>query len=173
MKTFRLEDRVRPNIAELIPYSSARNEYSGQDAIFFDANENPYNRPYNRYPDPLHTELRKKLSGLKGVEVDRIFAGNGSDEAIDLLIRAFCIPGTDNIIAPEPSYGMYEVCASINDIKVHKVLLDNDFSLNSKNILQAADENSKLIFICSPNNPTGNSFDEKDVLYLLEKFREL
>jgi histidinol-phosphate aminotransferase len=171
MKTFRLEDIVRPNIADLVPYSSARNEYSGQDAIFFDANENPFNRPYNRYPDPLHTELRKKVSVLKGVEANRIFVGNGSDEAIDLLIRAFCIPGNDHIVVPEPSYGMYEVCASINDVKVYKVLLNNDFSLDQEKILQAAQKNTKLIFICSPNNPTGNSFDNKDVLYLLEKFK--
>ena len=173
MKTFRLEDIVRPNIADLVPYSSARNEYSGKDAIFFDANENPFNRPYNRYPDPQHTALKKSVCSLKGVDTNRIFVGNGSDEAIDLLIRAFCVPGNDHIIVPEPSYGMYEVCASINDIKVYKVLLNNDFSLNPKKIIQAARENSKLIFICSPNNPTGNSFSEHDILYLLEKFRGL
>jgi len=170
MKTFRLDEIVRPNIAHLIPYSSARNEYSGQDAIFFDANENPFNRPYNRYPDPFHTDLKKKISGLKGVEVSRIFAGNGSDEAIDLLIRAFCIPGIDHIVVPKPSYGMYEVCASINDVKVHKVLLNNDFSLNPEKILQITNKNSKLIFICSPNNPTGNSFADDDILYLLKEF---
>jgi len=170
MNMFKIDDFVRPNIAELTPYSSARNEYSGKDAVFFDANENPFNRPFNRYPDPLHTELRKKISGLKGVEIDRIFAGNGSDEAIDLLIRAFCIPGKDHIVVPEPSYGMYEVCAAINDVKVIKVLLNSDFNLDPDRILHMVNNHSKMIFICSPNNPTGNSFAEKDLLYLLKKF---
>ncbi|KPK84119.1 MAG: hypothetical protein AMS27_10830 [Bacteroides sp. SM23_62_1] len=173
MNRFRLEDIVRPNIAELKPYSSARNEYSGQDAIYFDANENPFNRPYNRYPDPLHTELKKKISVLKSIGVDQIFAGNGSDEAIDLLIRAFCIPGKDQIIVPEPSYGMYEVCASVNDIMVQKVLLKSDFSLNTEDVLRSAGQYTKLLFICSPNNPTGNSFNENDVLLIVKKFKGL
>jgi histidinol-phosphate aminotransferase len=170
MKIFRPEDIIRPNIAELTPYSSARIEYSGKDAIFFDANENPFNRPYNRYPDPLHTDLKEKVSGLKGVEVDQIFVGNGSDEGIDLLIRAFCIPGNDQIVLPEPSYGMYEVCASVNDVRVIKVLLNSDFNLDPDRILHVVNNHTKLIFICSPNNPTGNSFAEKDILYLLKKF---
>lgn len=165
------EKLLRKNILNLVPYSSARMEYSGQEARYFDANENPYNRPYNRYPDPLQTELKNKLSGIKGVKSDQIFTGNGSDEVIDLLIRAFCEPGTDHIIMPEPSYGMYEVCARINDTGIKKALLKPDFNLDTSLILDLVNEKTKLIFLCSPNNPTGNSFAESDILKIIQNFR--
>jgi histidinol-phosphate aminotransferase len=168
MKGF--EKLLRSNIADLVPYSSARQEYSGRDAVYFDANENPYNIPYSRYPDPFQSELKTKLSQIKGISADRIFTGNGSDEIIDLLIRAFCEPGRDSILLPEPTYGMYEVCARINDVSVIKVLLKQDFSLDPEAIIREADAGTKIIFICSPNNPTSNSFDEKDIIRILRGF---
>jgi len=164
------EKFLRKNISELIPYSSARKEYSGPAAMYFDANENPYNKPYNRYPDPLQSELKEKLSKIKGVKSEQIFTGNGSDEIIDLLIRAFCEPGKDNIIVPEPSYGMYEVCAQINNVGVRKALLKPDFSLDTSTILSLADETTKLTFLCSPNNPTGNLFACSDIIKVLKDF---
>ena len=168
-----LEKLLRKNILELVPYSSARMEYSGKDARYFDANENPYNSPFNRYPDPLHSELRKKLSVVKRVKSEQIFIGNGSDEAIDLLIRAFCEPGKDQIIMPEPSYGMYEVCARINDAGIKKALLKTDFNLDPSRILDLADKNTKLVFLCSPNNPTANSFAGSDILKILQNFHSV
>ena len=162
---------LRPNIASLKPYSSARDEFSGADAMFFDANENPFNAPYNRYPDPYQTELKKKIGVMKGISAENIFLGNGSDEAIDLLFRAFCIPGKDNVVSIDPTYGMYQVAADINDVEVKKVLLKPDFSLDVDGLLSAADENTKLIFICSPNNPTANAFNEDDVLKVVTSFR--
>jgi histidinol-phosphate aminotransferase len=138
--------------------------------MYFDANENPYNIPYNRYPDPLQSELKMKLSLIKGVESEQIFTGNGSDEIIDLLIRAFCEPSRDNILIPEPSYGMYEVCARINDVVIKKALLRQDFNLDTSLILSLADERTKMIFICSPNNPTANSFKESDIIRILLNF---
>jgi len=164
------EKLLRENILNLVPYSSARTEYSGWDARYFDANENPYNSPYNRYPDPLQVKLKEKLSAIKGVKPEQIFTGNGSDEVIDLLIRAFCVPGKDNIIMPEPSYGMYEVCARVNDINIKKALLKSDFNLDTQVILDLVNEKTKLIFICSPNNPTGNSYAESDILMILQNF---
>ena len=164
------EKLLRKNIKELVPYSSARKEYSGPAATYFDANENPYNRPYNRYPDPLQSELREKLSKIKDIKSEQIFTGNGSDEIIDLMIRAFCEPGKDNIIVPEPSYGMYEVCAQINNVGVRKSLLKPDFSLDTSAILSLADETTKLIFLCSPNNPTGNLFACPDIIKILKDF---
>jgi histidinol-phosphate aminotransferase len=166
----KLEKLLRKNIIDLNPYSSARHEYSGRDAMYFDANENPYNIPYNRYPDPLQSELKMKLSLIKGVESEQIFTGNGSDEIIDLLIRAFCEPSRDNILIPEPSYGMYEVCARINDVVIKKALLRQDFNLDTSLILSLADERTKMIFICSPNNPTANSFKESDIIRILLNF---
>lgn len=168
-----LKSLIRKNIRELVPYSSAREEYNGTDAIFLDANENPFNTPLNRYPDPLHQNLRKKLAGILGTRTEQIFLGNGSDEAIDLLIRAFCEPGIDNIISIDPSYGMYEVCANINAVEIRKVLLAEDFQLNTEALLNIADENSKLMILCSPNNPTANLLNKKDVLYLIDNFNGL
>lgn len=167
----RLEDLVRPNIKALAPYSSARNEYNGHVAhVFLDANENPYNKPLNRYPDPLQLELKEQLARLKGVKASRIFLGNGSDEAIDLLYRCFCRPGTDNVVAIEPTYGMYKVCADINDVEYRKVLLDNQFQTTADELLNATDVNTKLIWICSPNNPTGNIIKRDVIENVLRRF---
>ncbi len=161
---------VRPNIRQLKPYSSAREEYKGEKAIFLDANENPYNAPYNRYPDPLQTNLKKKISELKNISTNQLFLGNGSDEAIDLLIRTFCVPGEDSIITADPTYGMYKVCADINDIKVQEISLTPDFQPDTETILKNADKNTKIIMLCSPNNPTGNSFERSKVLKILDEF---
>ena len=169
MKT--LEQLIRPNIRSLKPYSSARDEYSGEEAVFLDANENPFNKPYNRYPDPYQRKLKAKIAGLKNITADRIFLGNGSDEAIDLAFRAFCEPGVDNVISIDPTYGMYNVAADINNIEVRKVKLTQDFELDVDALLDAADDNSKLLFICSPNNPTGNSFQGKDIVKIIEEFK--
>ncbi|MFP4059765.1 MAG: histidinol-phosphate transaminase [Bacteroidota bacterium] len=162
---------LRDNIRKLKPYSSAREEYTGNEAVFLDANENPYNIPLNRYPDPLQKGLKKAISAIKNVSEENIFLGNGSDEAIDLLIRIFCEPGIDNVLGVDPSYGMYEVCAAINNVEYRKVLLTGNFQPDVGKITQVADENSKLLFLCSPNNPTGNLFDENIVKSLLETFR--
>jgi histidinol-phosphate aminotransferase len=167
-----LQQLVRPNIWSLAPYSSARDEYSGHEAhVFLDANESPYNNPLNRYPDPLQRELKDCLSQLKGVPAASIFLGNGSDEAIDLLYRCFCEPGRDNVVAIEPTYGMYRVCADINDVEYRPVLLDEHFQMKAQNLLQACDEHTKLIWICSPNNPTGNSMDRDEVLQVIDSFQ--
>ena len=165
-----LSSLLRPNIASLKPYSSARDEFSGADALFFDANENPFNAPYNRYPDPYQSELKKKIGSVKGISPENIFLGNGSDEAIDLLFRAFCIPGKDNVVSIDPTYGMYQVAADINDVEVRKVLLGNNFELDVEGLLNAADENTKMLFICSPNNPTANVFREEDMIDVLNGF---
>lgn len=152
-----LDKLVRPNIGRLTPYSSARNEFTGSATVFLDANENPFNEPYNRYPDPLQRAVKERLAALKGVRPDNIFLGVGSDEGIDLAYRIFCRPGIDNVVAIAPSYGMYEVCADINDVEYRKVPLDVDFCFAPAELLAATDENTKLIWICSPNNPTGNA----------------
>ena len=168
MKT--LQELTRPNIWALKPYSSARDEYQGKSAsVFLDANENPYNGPNNRYPDPLQWDLKKSLSRLKGVAPERIFLGNGSDEAIDLVFRAFCEPREDNVVAIEPTYGMYLVCAEINEVEYRKVLLDEHFQFSADKILNAADEHTKLIFLCSPNNPTGNDLNHSEIERLLHR----
>ncbi len=161
---------VRKNIASLVPYSSARDEYKGEDAVFLDANENPFNSPLNRYPDPHQQKLKLLISELKQVPAKSIFLGNGSDEAIDLLIRAFCEPGKDNIISIKPTYGMYKVCADINNVEFREVLLDGNFQADTAGLLGKADNNSKLMFLCSPNNPTSNSLNRKDLLLLIESF---
>lgn len=167
-----LERLVRPNIWSLAPYSSARDEYSGKEAhVFLDANENPYNAPYNRYPDPLQRELKGLLEKVKGVPADMIFLGNGSDEAIDLPYRIFCEPGRDNVVAIAPTYGMYKVCADINDIEYREVLLDDDYQMQAEKVLAACDEHTKIIWICSPNNPTGNSLDRDEILKVIEGFQ--
>lgn len=169
MKT--LKELTRPNIWELAPYSSARNEYSGHAAhVFLDANENPYNAPLNRYPDPMQVEIKKVLARIKGVSDGQIFLGNGSDEAIDLVYRCFTRPGTDNVVAIEPTYGMYKVCADINDVEYRPVLLDENFGMSSDKMLAACDGNTKVIWICSPNNPTGNSIDRNEIMKVLEGF---
>jgi histidinol-phosphate aminotransferase len=166
MMSTNINKLLRENIRKLVPYSSARSEYTGTGAVLLDANENPFNEPLNRYPDPMQTDLKQKLAAMKGVQTDQIFVGNGSDEAIDLLYRIFCEPGQDNVVSISPTYGMYQVCADINDIEVKKALLNDDFSLNSEALKQAYNKNTKLLFICTPNNPTSNSFDKDDILEL-------
>ena len=167
-----LKALCRKNIWDLAPYSSARNEYAGHQAhVFLDANENPYNSPLNRYPDPLQETVKEALSKVKGVPAENIFLGNGSDEAIDLPYRIFCRPGKDNAVAIEPTYGMYKVCADINDVEYRPVLLDEDFQIMSAKLLDACDENTKLIWICSPNNPTGNLIPRNTIEEVLEKFQ--
>ena len=165
-----LQSLVRPNIWNLQPYSSARSEFQGTATVFIDANENPWNPPYNRYPDPLQRTLKARIAEVKGVPEASIFTGNGSDEAIDLLLRIFCEPGVDNIVAIDPSYGMYQVAADINNVACRKVLLRTDFSLDVDALLAAADAQTKLIFLCSPNNPTGNSLDRQEMVRLLHTF---
>ena len=166
-----LKELTRPNVWALKPYSSARDEYSGVEAsVFLDANENPYNTPNNRYPDPLQRELKALIAPLKGVKEENIFLGNGSDEAIDLIFRAFCRPGVDNVVAIDPTYGMYQVCADVNDVEYRKMLLDVYYQFKASSLLSAIDENTKAIFICSPNNPTGNSLCRKEIESLLKRF---
>lgn len=167
----KLQELTRKNVWELKPYSSARDEYSGVEAsVFLDANENPYNTPINRYPDPLQHELKSLIAPIKGVTTEQIFLGNGSDEAIDLLFRAFCNPGVDNVVAIEPTYGMYKVCADVNDVEYRKVLLNDTFDLDAKELLAKTDHNTKLIFICSPNNPTGNALNRQQIDIVLDRF---
>lgn len=166
-----LEQLVRPNILALKPYSSARDEFGGSGAkVFLDANENPYNTPFNRYPDPLQRELKLRLGAVKGVAAENIFLGNGSDEPIDLAYRCFTRPGIDNVVAIEPTYGMYKVCADINDVEYRTVLLDDTFQTTADRLLAACDKNTKLIWICSPNNPTGNNIDRQEIIKTLEGF---
>ena len=166
-----LQQLTRPNIWRLEPYSSARDEYSGKEAhVFLDANENPYNGPYNRYPDPLQRELKALISKVKGVPAHCIFLGNGSDEAIDLVYRCFTEPKKDNVVAIEPTYGMYKVCADINDVEYRKVLLTENFQMKADNVLAACDENTKVIWICTPNNPSGNDIDRGEIEKVLEGF---
>lgn len=169
MKT--LEQLTRPNIWRLAPYSSARDEYSGKEAhVFLDANENPYNKPFNRYPDPLQRELKKEIAKVKRVPEENIFLGNGSDEAIDLPYRIFCRPGIDNVVAIEPTYGMYRVCADTNDVEYRPVMLDDKYQMDADKVLAACDANTKLIWICSPNNPTGNNIDREQIEKVLNGF---
>lgn len=164
---------LRKNIRSLVPYSSARDEYDGEEAVFLDANENPYNAPYNRYPDPHQKKLKERIADLKKVRPEQIFLGNGSDEAIDLLIRAFCEPHVDNIISIRPTYGMYKVCADINGVEYRESLLTIEYQADVKSILALADERSKLLFLCSPNNPTSNSLRREDILHLTRSFKGL
>ena len=166
-----LEKLVRPNIWALAPYSSARDEYSGHEAhVFLDANENPYNTPYNRYPDPLQRELKSALKKVKGMPEENIFLGNGSDEAIDLAYRVFCNPGVDNVVAIAPTYGMYKVCADINDVEYRTVLLDEHYQFSADKLLAACDAHTKIIWLCSPNNPTGNSLNRDEMLKVVDSF---
>ena len=169
-----LQELTRPNIWSLAPYSSARNEYAGREAhVFLDANENPYNTPYNRYPDPLQLELKAALSKVKGIPSENIFLGNGSDEPIDLVYRCFCEPSVDNVVAIEPTYGMYKVCADINNTEYRPVLLDEQFQITADKLLAATDQHTKLIWLCSPNNPTGNSLHREEILKVIEAFEGL
>jgi len=175
MKSIDFENLVRTNILRLKPYSSARKEFTGEARIFLDANENSFGSPLsdglNRYPDPLQLAVKEVLTGILDVDVEEIFLGNGSDEAIDLLFRIFCEPRTDNIIICPPTYGMYEVSADINDVEVRRVPLTADFELDVPSILSTVDSTTKIIFVCSPNNPTGNAMKRGDMLALLDSFR--
>ena len=166
----RITPLVRPNIAALTPYSTARDEYDGPIGIFLDANESPYENGYNRYPDPHQAELKARIGGIKGIPVKNLFLGNGSDEAIDLVFRIFCEPGKDNAVIMAPSYGMYGVAAAINDVEVRSVRLDADFNLDSEELLGACNGRTKVIFLCSPNNPSGNAFELKQLLDICDRF---
>ncbi|MEN9459091.1 MAG: histidinol-phosphate transaminase [Bacteroidota bacterium] len=172
--SFNLNELIRPNIAQLTPYSSARDEFSGEAKVFLDANENslgsPLSKWYNRYPDPHQVAIKNKLSVVKGIAAEHIFLGNGSDECIDLLYRSFCTPSKDNVIICPPTYGMYEVSAHINDIELKKIPLLPNFQLNLIDIEQSIDVHTKLIWICSPNNPTGNSINRLDIETILNNF---
>ena len=168
---FNLEKLTRKNIWNLAPYSCARNEFSGTSAtVFLDANENPYGGPYNRYPDPLQLELKKKIHQVKGIPSEYTFLGNGSDEAIDLMYRCFCEPKVDNVVAIEPTYGMYKVCADINDVEYRPVNLDDNYQISAEKLLAACDAHTKVIWICSPNNPTGNDICREEVVKVLNSF---
>ncbi|MBR1500120.1 MAG: histidinol-phosphate transaminase [Bacteroidaceae bacterium] len=168
---FELNKLVRPNIRALEPYSCARDEFKGMEAhVFLDANENPYNNPVNRYPDPLQEKLKGRLAPLKQVRPSQIFLGNGSDEAIDLVYRIFCTPGRDNVVAIAPTYGMYKVCADINDVEYRAVPLSPDWQLDAQALLRVADAQTKVIWICSPNNPTGNEFPREVIHEVLTCF---
>lgn len=172
---FDLNNLLRENIKKLTPYSSARDEFSGDAKVFLDANENSLGSPlpkwYNRYPDPYQHQLKEAISQIKGITSEHIFLGNGSDECIDLLFRTFCIPGKDNVIICPPTYGMYEVSANINDVEVRKAPLLDNFQLDMIHLETLADDHTKLIWICSPNNPTGNSLDRKDIETILNNFK--
>ncbi|MGW8315754.1 MAG: histidinol-phosphate transaminase [Bacteroidales bacterium] len=154
-----IQSLVRPNIRRLVPYASARDEFTGPARIYLDANENPFNTPLNRYPDPGQRVLKEAIAALKGQPVENLFLGNGSDEGIDLLIRVLCTPGEDNVVTVDPTYGMYGVCADIQDVERKQVLLRPDFSLDADAVVKAVDPRTKIVFLCSPNNPTSNSFD--------------
>lgn len=171
---FDLNNLLRDNIKRLVPYSSARDEFKGEASVFLDANENSFGSPlptaYHRYPDPLQWKVKYKLADIKGVPPQNIFLGNGSDEAIDILFRAFCRPGIDNVLLCPPTYGMYEVSANINDVTVRKATLTEDFQLDLPAMEAAIDANTKLIFICSPNNPTANAIRREDIEMILNNF---
>lgn len=165
-----LQQLVRKNVWNMKPYSSARDEFKGEASVFLDANENPLNDKYNRYPDPLQWSLKQKIAKVKNIAPENIFLGNGSDEPIDLVIRIFCEPRIDNIVAVDPTYGMYQVCAEVNDVEYRKVLLNETFDLDAQKLLEKTDSNTKLIFLCSPNNPTGNLLSRKEIKKVLDSF---
>jgi histidinol-phosphate aminotransferase len=165
-----LELLVRKNIYNLKPYSCARDEFKGEASVYVDANENPYNRPYNRYPDPLQTTLKEKIAPIKNVRPAQIMVGNGSDECIDLVFRVFCEPKKSTVVAIEPTYGMYRVCADINNVKYKKVLLDKNFQLDAEKLLAETDEQTRVIFLCSPNNPSGNLLNRTEMQKIIEGF---
>lgn len=172
---FSLNKIIRPHILTLAPYSSARDEYSGSVGTFLDANENPQGSVisgnYNRYPDPYQSLVKQKIAEIKGVLSTQIFLGNGSDEAIDLVIRATCEPLQDNILILPPTYGMYKVCADIQNIEVKQVLLTPNFQIDTKKVLETADAHTKIIWICSPNNPSGNLIERNSILHILDNFK--
>ena len=170
MKAFDVNAWMRPNIRAMQPYSSARDEFHGSASVFLDANENPYNAPYNRYPDPMQWTLKARISEIKGVPVGSIFLGNGSDEPIDLLLRAFCEPGKEKMLTTDPTYGMYQVAAEVNNVACVKVPLRDDFSLDLPALLAHIDDATKLIYLCSPNNPTGNSLGHDVIREVLRRF---
>jgi len=165
-----LDKLLRNNIKALKPYSSARDEFSGEADVYLDANENPYNAPYNRYPDPLQWAVKAKIAEIKGVAPEMIFLGNGSDEPIDLIFRSFCEPGVDNVVSIDPTYGMYQVAADINNVEIHKVKLSLEYQFKAEDLLNAANLYTKAIFICSPNNPTANLLDKAEIVKLLTEF---
>ena len=166
----RITSLIRPNIAALAPYSTARDEYDGPIGIFLDANESPYENGYNRYPDPHQAVLKAKIGGIKEIPAENLFLGNGSDEAIDLIFRIFCEPGKDNAVIMAPSYGMYGVAAAINDVSVYSVRLDTDFNLDTEKLLGTCDGRTKVIYLCSPNNPSGNAFPKEQLLEICDRF---
>lgn len=171
MKENEIEALVRPNVRAMKPYSTARDEYVGTLGVFMDANECPYDTGYNRYPDPHQSELKAKVASLKGVNVENVFIGNGSDEAVDVILRVFCRPGIDNVVSIAPTYGMYSVVAATNDVEFREVTLDRFFALNVPDLLESCDENTKVMFICSPNNPSGNAFPLEQMFALLQSFK--
>lgn len=168
---FELKQIVRPNIWALKPYSCARDEFQGEASVYLDANENPYNAPFNRYPDPLQLTVKAEIEKVKGVAVKNIFLGNGSDEAIDLVYRVFCEPKEDNVVAIAPTYGMYGVCADVNNVEYRTVLLDEQYQFKADALLKVADAKTKVMWLCSPNNPTGNALDAKEIEKLLKAFK--
>lgn len=163
-----LNSLIRKNVLAITPYSSARDEFSNIADVYLDANENPYNTGLNRYPDPFQNDLKKRIGELKGIEPIQILLGNGSDEVLDLLFRAFCEPRIDNVITHNPTYGMYAVLAGINDVEIRKVGLENDYQLSSSAMIEASDKYTKLFFICSPNNPSGNTLNKVEIRKILE-----
>lgn len=165
-----IKQLLRKNIANLTPYSSARDEFTGSASVFIDANENPIQTGLNRYPDPYQAEVKKRIADIKGVSVPNIFLGNGSDEPIDLLFRAFCEPAVDNIVSINPTYGMYKVCAEINNVEIHYSTLTSEFQMDVDDLLSKVNAQTKMIFICSPNNPTGNCLKREDMLRVIESF---
>lgn len=165
-----LQDLVRKNIWNLKPYSSARDEFKGEASVYLDANENPYNDPYNRYPDPLQWEVKKKIAAIKGVQPGNIMLGNGSDEPIDLVMRIFCEPRLDNVVTLDPTYGMYKVAARTNDVEIREVVLDEQYDFTADRLLKATDGHTKVVILCSPNNPSGNSLNRGEVVNMLEQF---
>ena len=166
-----LQNLVRSNIWNLKAYSSARDDFKGEASVYLDANENPLSDRYNRYPDPLQWKLKEKVANVKGVAPEQLFFGNGSDEPIDLVIRIFCEPTVDNIVAIDPSYGMYQVCADINNVAYRKVLLNDDYSLDPQRVLDAVDDKTKLVFLCSPNNPSANLLNKDGIGKILLGFK--
>ena len=176
MKTeFNLQQLLRPNIAKMEAYASARSEFqkNNREMHFLDANENPFENGYNRYPDPQQQQLKTELAKMKDLNPAQILLGNGSDEILDLIFRAFCEPGKDNVISLQPTYGMYRVLANLNNMEERNVNLSPDFQLDVKSVLEAVDRNTKIIFLCTPNNPTGNNFSRMDILELLQNFSGL
>ena len=165
-----IRELLRENIRTLAPYSTARDEYQGELGIYLDANENPYDNNYNRYPDPHQKNLKRRLAEIKGVPVEKIFIDNGSDEPIDLVFRLFCEPRRHNAVSIAPTYGMYKVAAAINDVQMREVQLEPGFTLDAEKLLAATDENTRLLFLCSPNNPSGNCFPKKEIEKVIRRF---